>query len=82
MIVFGRETEADLVGHSAGLRGRVRSTFSWEHLICPTLLGQRERFSCTRTAHGNRTWTGARSVCVMYIRFPLSVYIDSNRRDF
>jgi hypothetical protein len=30
MVVFGRETEADPVGHSAGLRGGVESTFSRE----------------------------------------------------
>jgi hypothetical protein len=28
MVVFGRETEAGPMGHSAGLRGRVGSTFS------------------------------------------------------
>jgi hypothetical protein len=30
MVVFGRETEVGPVGHSAGLRGRVESTFSRE----------------------------------------------------
>jgi hypothetical protein len=30
MVVFGRETEAGPVGHSAGLRGGVGSTFSQE----------------------------------------------------
>jgi hypothetical protein len=30
IVVFGRETEAGPMGHSAGLRGGVRSTFSQE----------------------------------------------------
>jgi hypothetical protein len=30
MVVFGRETEVSPMGHSAGLRGGVRSTFSQE----------------------------------------------------
>jgi hypothetical protein len=54
MVVFGRETEAGPVGHSTGLRGGVRSTFSREEWICPTLLGQRERLSHTGTARRKR----------------------------
>jgi hypothetical protein len=34
------------------------------------MLGQRERLLRTGTTHGKRMWTGARSVHVVYIRFP------------
>jgi hypothetical protein len=36
--------------HSAKLGGGVRSTFSREQWICPTLLGQCERLPCTEAA--------------------------------
>jgi hypothetical protein len=42
------------MGHSAGLRGREGSTFSWEQRICPTLLGQHERLSHMGTARRKR----------------------------
>jgi hypothetical protein len=34
------------MGHLVGLRGGVRSTFSREQCICPTLLMTRERLLC------------------------------------
>jgi hypothetical protein len=71
---------------SARLRGGVRSTFSREQLIYPTLLSQCERLPRT----GNNRWkhmSGVRGLtweayvsCVS--GFPYGVYIDSNRRDF
>jgi hypothetical protein len=43
------------MGHSAGLRGRVRSTFSQEQCNSPPLLGQRERLSRTEIVCRKRT---------------------------
>jgi hypothetical protein len=43
------------MGHLVGLRGGAESTFSREQCICPTLLGQRERLPCTRSARRKRT---------------------------
>jgi hypothetical protein len=72
-------------GHSAGLRGGVRSTFSQEQCIRPTLLDQRKRLPCMRTTRVKHT-SGVRGpaqeaymLCVS--DFPCRVYINSNYRD-
>jgi hypothetical protein len=81
----GRETETGPVGHSAGLRGGIGSTFSREQWICSTLLNQSERLPCMGTARRKRT----HGICGLaweayvscWLGFPCRVYIDSNRRD-
>jgi hypothetical protein len=70
--------------HSARLRGGVRSTFSREQCIRPTLLMTHERLPRTGTAHGKctlgvrglaweayagRTWIGVGSVRVVLVGF-------------
>jgi hypothetical protein len=73
------------MGHSAGLRSGVRSTFSWEKCIRPTLLMTHERllyvdhvrYIWLRVIHG----LSVESVWHVGQDFPYRVYIDSNRRD-
>jgi hypothetical protein len=73
------------MGHSAGLRGGVGSTFSREQCIRPTLLMTRERL--LYLDHVAYVWSrvirGPSVESVWHIGwvFPCRVYIDSNRCD-
>jgi hypothetical protein len=86
MVVFGRETKAGPMGHSAGLRGGVGSTFSHEQWICPTMLGQCERLPRARTVREKHTsgvqGPAQESYVVCVSGFPCRVYINSNHRDY
>jgi hypothetical protein len=55
MVAIGRETRVGPVGHSAGLRGEIGSTFLRSGRIRPTLLGQHEMLSRTGATHRKRT---------------------------
>jgi hypothetical protein len=85
VVVVGRETGVRPMGHSAGLRGGVGSTFFRSSRIRPTLLDQYKRLPCTGTAHRK---------CMCDIRglareaymscvsgFLCRMYIDSNHHD-
>jgi hypothetical protein len=71
--------------YSTGLRGGVRSTFSWEQYIGPTLLMTHERL--LYVDHVRYVWSrGIRGLSVESVWhvgrvFSYRVYIDSNRRD-
>jgi hypothetical protein len=63
------------MGHSAGLRGGVGSTFSRKQCIRPTLLMTRERFAIhgpheTRMIESH-TWTERGKCVVCWSGFPL-----------
>jgi hypothetical protein len=58
------------MGHSAGPRGVVESTFSWEQCICSTLLMTHERF--LYVDHVRYIWSGTirgLSVGCVLVRF-------------